>query len=98
MLVQTERLDKLSDALTRGKAVNWSGDEDLALQPVSAQAVAAIKKCKLACYELAGNPYAWQGLLLTHKFSGVEELARGTQIGVLYQERRTGGSGGTARR
>ena len=44
VLVQTERLDKLSDALTRGKAVNWSGDAELALQPVSAQAVAAIKK------------------------------------------------------
>ena len=84
--VRIERLDKLSDALTRGKAVNWSGDEDLALQPVSAQAVAAIKKCKPACYELAGNPYAWQGLLLTHKFSGGGELARGTPIDVLYQE------------
>ena len=44
--VRIERLDKLPDALTRGKAVNWSGDEELALQPVSAQAVAAIKKCQ----------------------------------------------------
>ena len=29
--VRIERLDKLSDALTRGKAVNWSGDEELTL-------------------------------------------------------------------
>ena len=46
--VRIERLDKLSDALTRGKAVNWSGDEELALQPVSAQAVAALANKKAA--------------------------------------------------